>query len=325
MRKIPTLIVLRRLLTVLAAGVFVVSASVRADDAARAPKDSGPSAEASAHREVLLWPKGLPPGAKPVDPQKAARLAAASDEEHIRYVEKPSLTVYAPPPAKANGCAVIVCPGGGYNVLAWKKEGLEIAEWFNSFGVFAAVLKYRVPRRDPERIHFEPLQDVQRAIRLVRAHAREWKIDPHRVGVLGFSAGGHLTVMSGTHWDEQTYPPQDDADRLDCRPDFIMPIYAAYLGNDYRDDVPELGKLVRVTPRTPPTFLAVTADDRMRGAQAALLFVALKKEGVPAEVHVFAKGGHGYGLRPGPHPVARQWPRLGRLWMQSMGLLERSK
>ena len=277
---------------------------------------------AQEHPVVALWPKGLPAGAKPVEPQRAARLKARNTAENIAYVDEPSLTLYAPPKDKANGCAVVVCPGGGYNMLAWKKEGLEIAEWFNSLGVFAAVLKYRVPRRDSERPHAEPLQDAQRAIRLVRQNAKSWGIDPDRVGILGFSAGGHLTIMAGTHWDRPTYAKVDEADDQSCRPDFMIPIYAAYLGDHYNDAVPSLGPLVRITGKTPPTFMAVTWDDRMRGAQAALLLVELKKAGVPAELHVFARGGHGYALRRSPHPVAAAWPKLCAAWLRDSGLLE---
>jgi len=278
------------------------------------------------NRTVLeLWPKGLPADAKPVPPEKAAQLKAKNNPERIAYVDRPTLTLFPVSKEKATGGAVVVCPGGGYNILAWNKEGVEVAEWLNRLGVFAAVLKYRVPRRDPQRPHWEPLQDAQRAIRLVRQHAEQWNVDPHRIGILGFSAGGHLTVMAATHWDEKTYEPVDEADRLSCRPDFMIPIYAAYLGDDYNDSVPQLGRLVRVTPETPPAFMAVTWDDKMRGAQAALLLVELKKAGVPAELHVFTKGGHGYGLRPSPHPVAQAWPELCEKWLKSMGLLEKKQ
>ena len=275
-------------------------------------------------RELKLWPKGLPDGARPVDTRRAEKLKSQNSLERISYVEQPTLTLYAPASGKANGCAVVVCPGGGYNVLAWNKEGIEIARWFNSFGVFAAVLKYRVPRRDPERPHFEPLQDAQRAIRLVRQNADEWNVDPNRIGMLGFSAGGHLTIMAGTRWNEPAYAKTDAADELSCRPDFMIPIYAAYLGDEYNDSRPSLGSLVRITPQTPPTFMAVALDDKARGAQAALLLVELKKAGVPAELHVFSKGGHGFALRPSEHPVAAMWPKLCGLWMREMGLLEPS-
>ena len=267
-----------------------------------------------------LWPNGLPKGARPLEPARIKSLKAKQTSERITYVEQPTLTLYRAAAKKANRCAVVICPGGGYNILAWPKEGTEIAQWFNSIGVTAAVLKYRVPRRDPEKPHWEPLQDAQRAIRLVRKHAAEWNVDPQRIGILGFSAGGHLTVMAGTHWDKQTYEQVDDADRLSCRPDFMCPIYCAYLGEGYKDDAAELGPLVRITEKTPPTFLAVTQDDKMRGAQSALLFVELKKAGVPAELHVYTKGGHGYGIRPSENP-ASTWHRRLAEWMRASGLL----
>ncbi len=265
---------------------------------------------------IRLWPNGLPEGARPVSAKRVETLKAKQTSERITYVEHPSITVYRAPAEKANGCAVVICPGGGYNILAWEKEGIELAEWFNSLGVTAAVLKYRVPRRDPKRPHREPLQDAQRAIRLVRKHAVQWDVDSRRVGILGFSAGGHLTIMAGTHWDERTYDKVDDADDLSCRPDFMCPIYAAYLADGYKDNVAELGPLVKVTAETPPTFMAVTQDDKMRGAQAALLFVELTKADVPAELHIFTRGGHGYGIRPSENPVSTWHHRLAE-WIEA--------
>ena len=277
---------------------------------------------AAEHPELAIWPKGLPADAKPVAPERVKELEAKLTEERIFWVETPSLTLYRASKDKANGCGVVICPGGGYNILAWPKEGLEVAEWFNSIGVTAAVLKYRVPRRDPDQPHHEPLQDAQRAIRLMRHSAKDWGVDPERVGILGFSAGGHLTVMTGTHWDKPAYPSVDEADDLSCRPDFMCPIYCAYLGNNYNDKVPELGSLVRLTKETPPTFLAVTWDDSMRGAQSALLFAELRKLKVPAEVHVYSKGGHGYGIRESENPVSTWHHRLGE-WLKSRGMLEK--
>ncbi|MFY9255320.1 MAG: alpha/beta hydrolase [Fuerstiella sp.] len=277
-------------------------------------------AAALEHAEIAIWPTGLPADAVKLDDQTIERLKSELTEERIKYVDVPTLTVYQADPDKANGCSVIICPGGAYNILAWPKEGLEIAEWFNSIGVTAFVLKYRVPRRNPDKFHWEPLQDVQRAIRVVRHQADQWKLDPHRVGTLGFSAGGHLTVMSGVQFNTRTYEKVDDADDLSCRPDFICPIYAAYLGNNYNDKVAELGDLVAVTKQTPPAFMAVTWDDSMRGAQSALLFVRLKEHGVPAELHAFAKGGHGYGMRPSENPVS-SWNNNLAAWMKSTGLL----
>lgn len=272
---------------------------------------------------IELWPEGLPEDAKPIAPARIAELEAKQTEERISYVATPTLTIYAAAPETANGCCVVVCPGGGYNILAWPKEGLELAEWFNSLGVTAAVLKYRVPRRDPERPHWEPLQDAQRAIRVVRKNASRWGVDPRRIGVLGFSAGGHLTFMAGTHFDEKTYDPVDAADELSARPDFICPIYAAYLGEDYRDDSATIGSLVEITERTPPTFMAVTLDDKYRGVQAGLLLAEYKKAGVPAEAHIYSVGGHGYGIRPSELPVSTWHLRL-KEWMRASGLLEKS-
>lgn len=280
------------------------------------------SVDAAERPTISIWPNSLPAGAKPVDAKRVEELKGKLTEERIYYVETPSITVYHAPKETANGCAVVICPGGGYNILAWPKEGLEVAEWFNSIGVTAAVLKYRVPRRDPAAPHIEPLQDAQRALRLVRHHAQDWNVDPQRVGILGFSAGGHLTAMTGMHWQKAAYDRIDEADDLSCRPDFMCPIYAAYLGPDYKDNVAGLGPLVKVTEKTPPTFMAVTADDTHRGSQAALLFVQLKLSKVPAELHIYSKGGHGYGIRPSENPISTWHVRLGE-WLKVQGLLNR--
>ena len=272
-------------------------------------------------QEIAIWPGGLPAGAVKLDDATIAKLKSELTVERIKYVDTPTLTVYEAPEESANGCAVIICPGGGYNILAWPKEGTEVAQWFNTIGVTAFVLKYRVPRRIPDNIHWEPLQDVQRAIRVVRHQADKWKIDADRIGTLGFSAGGHLTVMSGVQYNTKSYDRVDAADDLSCRPDFICPIYAAYLGGNYKDDIAELGSLVTVTKDTPPAFMAVTFDDSMRGAQSALLFVRLKEHGVAAELHAYAKGGHGYGIRASDNPVS-SWNLHLAAWMKSSGLLD---
>ncbi len=270
---------------------------------------------------IDVWPNGLPVDAKPLEPERIQELKKKNSSTRIAIVESPTLTVYPAPRDKSNGCGVVVCPGGGYNMLALGHEGTEIAKWFNSIGVTAFVLKYRVPRRDPNRIHWEPMQDVQRAIRIVRSQAKKWKVDPDRIGVLGFSAGGHLTVMAGVQYNTKSYPRVDEIDDVSCRPNFVCPIYAAYLADGYKDDVVELGKLVTVTKDSPPAFLAVTWDDKMRGAQSALLFAELKKHQVPAEIHVYTKGGHGYGIRSSNHPVSN-WKTNLFDWLQSMKFLE---
>jgi len=270
--------------------------------------------------ELKLWPGGVP--GETDEPGETKVQQGNDGVVRVTYVGDPTITVYRAPAETANGCAVVICPGGGYNILAWDKEGTEIAEWLNSIGVTGIVLKYRVPRRDKEQPHAAPLQDAQRAIRLARKKADAWAIDPQRIGILGFSAGGNLTVMAGTHWDKTTYEKVDDADQLSCRPDFMVPIYAAYLGA--KDNPWALSPLVRVTDKTPPTFMAVTLDDKYRGAHAALLLVELKKAGVPAELHVYANGGHGYGLRPSDNPVCT-WPGRCADWMRSTGLLTPGK
>ena len=273
---------------------------------------------------IQLWPNGLPADAKPIDSNRVAELKAKQTTERITYVDQPTLTLFQAPLDKANGCGVVVCPGGGYNILAWPKEGLELAEWFNSIGVTAAVLKYRVPRRDPEKPHWEPFQDAQRAIRLMRKHSERLGVDPTRIGVMGFSAGGHLAFMTGTHFDDKSYLRVDDADDLSARPDFLCPIYAAYLGDDYRDDRAQLGSLIEITSETPQTFMAVTMDDKFRGVQAAMLLTEFKKAGVPAEAHIYGSGGHGYGIRPSEKPVSKWHMRLHE-WMEARGLLSKPR
>ena len=221
--------------------------------------------------EIDLWPSGLPANARLLPDEQIEQLKKQQTEEHLTWVEKPTLTLYLASPETTNGCCIVVCPGGGYNILAWPKEGLELAEWFNSFGVSAAVLKYRVPRRHPKYPHREPMQDGQRALRLVRYNAAEWNIDPERIGLLGFSAGAHLSLMVATQHQSDSYVRTDTADDVSARPNFVCPIYVAYLGPNYSDDRPELGSLVKISQNTPPTFMAVTLDDSYRGVQTGLL------------------------------------------------------
>ncbi len=278
--------------------------------------------------EIKIWPNGLPAGAVKMDAAKIKKLKEEESKHprgHLMYVESPTLAIYPAPEESANGCAVVICPGGGYNILAWQHEGVELAEWFNSIGVSAFILKYRVPRRRaPDNIHWEPMQDVQRAIRMVRYDAEKYKIDPKRIGTLGFSAGGHLTVMSGVQFDTKCYEPTDEADKQSARPDFMCPIYAAYMGNGYSDKKAELGDLITVSEKTPPTFMAVTWDDTMRGAQSALLFARLKENNVVAELHAYAKGGHGYGIQASKNPVSK-WHHQLEAWLKTSGFLTDTK
>ena len=280
---------------------------------------------ATDHTTIELWPGGLPADAKPVSAETIATAKKKAAEEKLPnrfyYVDTPTLTVFEPPADKKTDLAMVVCPGGGYYMLAFQHEGIDMGKWLADLGITTFVLKYRVPRRDPVNVHWEPMQDVQRAIRIVRSKATDYKFDPEKLGVLGFSAGGHLTVMAGTQYETQSYPAVDDADKLSCKPNFICPIYAAYLADGYRDDVVELGELIKVTKDTPPTFLAATWDDKMRGAQSALLFARLKKYNVPAEIHMWQKGGHGYGLYKNDQP-SDGWEEHLKVWLKTNGYLK---
>lgn len=298
-------------------------ATALAQDAGATEATVADSSE-EAFEEVKIWPAGLPPGAVTFPQTRVEELLKKNaTEKCLAYVQDPSLLVFQPEPKNATGCAVIVCPGGGYNRCCIKHEGIEVAEWFRSIGVTAFVLKYRVPRRT-EKIHWEPMQDLQRSIRMVRHNAEKWKIDPQRLGVLGFSAGGHLTLMAGLNSDTQSYAPRDEVDKADRAPNFICPIYAAYMSNGYRDDKAELGDLIRVSSTSPPTFMAVTGDDRMRGAQSALLFARLCEHGVAAELHAYTSGGHGYGITATGKPVAN-WNLQLEAWLKNQHWLDKSK
>ena len=286
---------------------------------AERPYASAPADTAHGDREFLrLWPNGAP-GAVGDDP-----------------VDRPKITVYLAPADRATGTAVVVCPGGGYRVLAADHEGKQVAEWLSSLGVSAFVLQYRLGERYR---HPAPLQDAQRAIRMVRSRAREWGVDPGRVGILGFSAGGHLASTAATHFDEGRADAADPVEREPSRPDFAVLCYAVislsdpvahagsrrFLLGDPADPalVEQLSNERQVTARTPPTFLWHTADDASVPVENSILFFeALHKAGVPGELHVFPHGRHGLGLAPAD-PVVSQWPRLCATWMQGLGLLER--
>ena len=280
------------------------------------------AANSATAEEWDVWPDKVPGEPTGANLERIEKSRGKDTEERIAFVDQPTITVMPAPKDRRNGAAIVICPGGGYNILAWPKEGIEVGEYFNSLGVSAFVLKYRVPRRDPANPHVAPLMDAQRTIRLVRQNAARYDIDPERVGILGFSAGGNLAFMAGTRWRESTYKKVDAADDLSCRPAFMAPIYAAYLGDPADDS--KLGPQVKVDQQTPPTFLAVTQDDKNRGAHAALLFARLTRLRVPAEVHVFTKGGHGYGIRPSSHPVSKWHVRCGE-WLEANGFLKASE
>ena len=262
---------------------------------------------ADAPEVIALWPKGAPGEQGNLGEEKDTTSASdglVSGKPVIRLgnVSNPTITVFRPPQGRANGAAVIVCPGGGYHILAMDLEGTEICDWSNSIGVTAVLLKYRVPTRAGQPKHAAPLQDAQRALGLTRSHAADWNIDPRRIGILGFSAGGHLSATASTNWEKRTYDPVDAADEISCRPDFTLLIYPAYLAarNQPNKIAPELN----VNAKTPPTFLAQTQDDGVGVENSLLYALALQSAEVPVELHIYPTGGHGYGLRPSDKTVS---------------------
>ena len=230
------------------------------------------------------------------------------------------MTVYSPKGTKT-GIAIVVFPGGGYNALAMDLEGAEICEWLTSRGITAVLLKYRVPtpRREAYGASQMALEDAQRTLGLVRFHAAEWQIDPHKIGVIGFSAGGHLVAATSTHFDRRSYPAVDAADQESCRPDFAIACYPGHLW-DGGEDL-NLNPNVPVTTNTPPTFLLQAEDDHVDGVEQSLVYyIALKKAGVPVEMHLYAQGGHGFGLRPTKFPITG-WPQLVETWLRTIGMI----
>jgi acetyl esterase/lipase len=271
---------------------------------------------------VKLWPSGAPekPGVT-IDAEKRIEPKNEKDVLRVTNVTEPTLTVYRPaPPVVPNGTAVLVCPGGGYGILAIEHEGTQVCDWLNSLGVTAVLLKYRVPVRD-KTPGYEPLQDAQRAVGIVRQNALQWGINPKRIGILGFSAGGHLSVMASLHANEHTYPTDPALDVADATPNFLIPIYPAYLVG--KDDTFTLLPSVQVTPAAPPICLVHAHDDSgvTSASGSALLYMEYKKLKLPAELHIFSSGGHGFGMRKSEKPVA-QWPQRVGEWMRTMGLLD---
>jgi len=279
-----------------------------------------------ASEPMPLWPKGAPGekgdiGVERDTTKPGDGLVGGKQVVRLGNVSMPTLTLFQPPPDKDTGAAVVVCPGGGYNILAMDLEGTEVCQWLNSAGVTAVLLKYRVPARKGQERYSAPLQDAQRTLSLTRYHAAEWRIDPKRIGILGFSAGGHLSAAASTRFDKRAYEPVDEADQASCRPDFVMLIYPAYL---VRKDGPELAPELTVTSNTPPTFLVQTEDDGVRVENSLFYYLALKQANVPAEMHLFAEGGHGYGLRESDQAVS-SWPKRAEEWMRGLGVLESKK
>lgn len=274
------------------------------------------TASALASEPLPLWPNGAP--GQPAGANAEVDKTPNEDTIRLSNVSVPVLTLFPAPKEKATGAAVVVCPGGGYQILAYNKEGTEICEWLNSLGITAVLLKYRVPFGREK-----ALQDAQRALGVVRQHAQEWKIDPGKVGIIGFSAGAHLSAALSASAARRIYDPVDAADAQSCRPDFAMLIYPAYLVAD--GDAARIAPEVAPTEKTPPTFLAQTEDDHAHIESSIGYYLALKRAKVPAELHLYPKGGHGYGLRPGTVRVSTEWPRSAAQWLAEMGLASAPK
>jgi acetyl esterase/lipase len=282
------------------------------------------------HTQIPIWP-GAAPDLKPVPGPETVRqnkkeLIAGLPMTTVTNVTRPTMTVYSPK-GKNTGAAVVVIPGGGFQILAMDLEGTEACDWLTSRGITCVLLKYRVPgipyvwqcncRPHNFALSLPSLQDVQRTMRLVRFHAVQWHVDPHKIGVLGFSAGGFLVAEISTNFDRHLYAPEDAADKESARPNFAMSIYPGHLATD--DD--QFNRDVPVTSNTPPTFLVQAEDDYVDGVRQSLVYyTALAKARVPAEMHLYAHGGHAFGLRRTTFPIT-SWPALADTWLQTIGMI----
>jgi acetyl esterase/lipase len=277
------------------------------------------------HTQVPIWP-GTPPDAQPVTGPEYTQTVGEDPPGAVVVgkVSRPTMTVYSPK-GRNSGAAVVVFPGGGYWVVYMDLEGTEVCDWLTSKGITCVLLKYRVPGE-----HLSPrsgaypkspmaLEDAQRAIGLVRLHAAEWHIDSHKIGVLGFSAGGHLVAAISTNFAKRLYPAVDAADKESCRPDFGIALYPGHMLENSSKDF-ELNPYIPVTKQTPPTFLLQAEDDPIDTVKNSLVYyAALRKAGVPVEMHLYAHGGHGFGLRRTKFPITG-WPQLVETWLETIGM-----
>jgi acetyl esterase/lipase len=274
------------------------------------------------HTQVPIWP-GAVPDAQPVPgPEYVTNSTTTAGTRWVCIcnVSQPTMTVYSPKGTNT-GVAVVVFPGGGYMCLAIDIEGTEICDWLTSRGITAVLLKYRVPvtRVGPYAESLPALEDAQRTVGLVRFHAAEWHIDPHKIGVIGFSAGGHMVTAMSTHFDKRLYPAVDAADKESCRPDFAIALYPGHLWKDDKNF--ELNPNVPVATNTPPTFLLQAENDPVDNVNNSLVYyMALKNAGVPVEMHLYAQGGHAYGLRRTKLPITG-WPQLVETWLRTIGMI----
>ena len=283
------------------------------------------------HTQVPIWP-GAAPDTQPVAPPEDATtvvtrsLVAGKAWTSVGHVSRPTMTVYAPA-GKNTGVAVVVFPGGGFQILSIVLEGSEACDWLTSKGITCVLLKYRVPgqglqpKSGPYPDSPMALEDAQRTVGLVRFHAAEWHIDPDKIGVLGFSAGGYLVAAMSTHFDHRLYPAVDAADKESCRPDFAVALYPGHLSlaqNSFGLN-PDIDS--HITSQTPPTFLLQNEDDHVDRVEDSLsYYAALKKVGVPVEIHLYAQGGHAFGLRRTKFPITG-WPQLVETWLGTIGMI----
>jgi acetyl esterase/lipase len=269
---------------------------------------------------IPIWPGAVPDEPANMPPEHDdpdSHMVAGRPYVRLTDVSKPTITLYKAE-GKNSGAAVLVFPGGAYKILSMDLEGTEICQWLNSIGVNCVLLKYRVPDSGPYPKSPAALEDAQRAMGVVREHAAEWGIDPDRLGVMGFSAGAHLASAISNHYEKRLYALVDAADNLSCRPDFAVVIYPGYLALADQDFAPNPD--IQPTAQTPPTFLAQAEDDPVHVENAIVYFLQLKKAGVPAELHVYTHGGHGYGLRKTGMPISH-WPELVETWLHTINVL----
>lgn len=275
------------------------------------------------HTQEPIWPGAVPDSRPLAGPEGAAPstdLVADRPVVLVTNVSRPTMTLYSPN-GKSTGVAMVVFPGGGYMCLAIDLEGTEICDWLTSRGITAVLLKYRVPVKKVGPYGESPpaLEDAQRTLGLVRYHAAQWHIDPHKIGVIGFSAGGHMVTAMSTHFDRRSYPAVDAADKASCRPDFAIALYPGHLWDDDRNFT--LNPNVPVTRNTPPTFILQAENDPVDNVNNSLVYyMALKQAKVPVEMHLYAEGKHGFGLRRTKLPIT-EWPQLVEKWLGTIGMI----
>jgi len=285
---------------------------------------------ASGHTQIPIWPGMVPDAQHGTGPEftttRTNALVAGRPWVAVEKVSQPTMTVYSPK-EKNTGAAVVVFPGGGYWVLAIDLEGTEVCDWLTSKGITCVLLKYRVPggglypQSGPYPKSAMALEDAQRTMGLVRFHAAQWHIDPHKVGVLGFSAGGHLVAAISTHFKQRLYPAVDAADKESCRPDFAVALYPGHLSLSENSVALNPDIRTHITDQTPPTFLLQNEDDHVDRVEDSLsYYAALEKAGVPVEMHLYAQGGHAFGLRRTKFP-ATAWPQLVETWLGTIGMI----